>query len=532
MTVTNFVILSSAYVGADLTAEFGLLPPSFLPFGHQRLFERQIKFAKQYNSRITLTLPNDFEVQPSDRRLLSEESVNVIFLPPSHTLRTAALGALTQLGALGRTLILFGDTLVELDAHDADTFAVGRTSHLAVWGGIEQQNGSIRFHETLTAGCGNDVVSGLFDFSDGEMFKNNLSQEHCFYDALNAYSTEKNLNPVKADKWFDFGHLHTLFQSKRAHLETRAFNSIVGDGHLVKKTGNPSRKIYAEAQWFENLPLNVRPFVPEYLGSNSDPEFSYTLNYLYLPLLSEILVFGTLPIYSWHNIFKSCHNFLQLLSSHKPNRFELPFNFEDRFYQDIIASKTETRVREFFEKSSISEIREWNFNGRRAPSLRRIIDSLLSIIRSTTYEDIGIWHGDFHLANIFFDFRSQQIKVIDPRGMLHDGSHTMYGDIRYDLAKLTHSVLGCYDFILAKRFDLDIFNYDITFNIDTPENYDEIINEFLGVFVEPFDAGGNENIAMTAILFLSMIPLHSEDEKRQMALLANALRLAEMAGVY
>jgi hypothetical protein len=36
-------------------------------------------------------------------------------------------------------------------------------------------------------------------------------------------------------------------------------------------------------------------------------------------------------------------------------------------------------------------------------------------------------------------------------------------------------------------------------------------------------------IAMTSLLFLTMLPLHANDPERQFALLANGIRLAAMA---
>ena len=62
-------------------------------------------------------------------------------------------------------------------------------------------------------------------------------------------------------------------------------------------------------------------------------------------------------------------------------------------------------------------------------------------------------HGDFCFSNILYDFKSQSIKVIDPRGLSGDGKEqSIYGDLRYDVAKLAHSVIGKYDFIIAGRF--------------------------------------------------------------------------------
>ena len=138
-------------------------------------------------------------------------------------------------------------------------------------------------------------------------------------------------------------------------------------------------------------------------------------------------------------------------------------------------------------------------------------------------------HGDLCFPNTFFDFRQQQIKVIDPRGSVRDGQHTIYGDLRYDLAKLNHSVEG-YDLILTGRYALEQPSpYDLTLHLSregAAAFLPEIVGEMEFQGRQTGDAGSR---ALTVHLFLSMLPLHADRPDRQRAFLANALRLyAEM----
>ena len=45
---------------------------------------------------------------------------------------------------------------------------------------------------------------------------------------------------------------------------------------------------------------------------------------------------------------------------------------------------------------------------------------------------------------------SETLKILDPRGNF--GIDGVYGDIRYDIAKLMHSIIGRYDFIINDLF--------------------------------------------------------------------------------
>ena len=64
------LITSAAYVNAEIGAEFGQLPPCFLPFGHNRLFTPQIASLRRLGERVVLTLPQSFEPEDWDQAQL------------------------------------------------------------------------------------------------------------------------------------------------------------------------------------------------------------------------------------------------------------------------------------------------------------------------------------------------------------------------------------------------------------------------------------------------------------------------------
>lgn len=83
------------------------------------------------------------------------------------------------------------------------------------------------------------------------------------------------------------------------------------------------------------------------------------------------------------------------------------------------------------------------------------IEALLSVSVPRELFDItqfNIIHGDLCFANIMVDNTFSFIKVIDPRGKF--GDFDIYGDYRYELAKLFHSVDGKYDFIIKDLFTI------------------------------------------------------------------------------
>ncbi|MGR3723708.1 hypothetical protein, partial [Abyssibius alkaniclasticus] len=89
------LILSGAYVNAEIAAEYGRIPPSFLPLGGIRLFARQAALAR---GPVYLTLPDDFELDQVDMHLLSRLKVSVIRVSAEISLIEAIRCAVSALG--------------------------------------------------------------------------------------------------------------------------------------------------------------------------------------------------------------------------------------------------------------------------------------------------------------------------------------------------------------------------------------------------------------------------------------------------
>jgi hypothetical protein len=124
-------------------------------------------------------------------------------------------------------------------------------------------------------------------------------------------------------------------------------------------------------------------------------------------------------------------------------------------------------------------------------------------------------HGDYCFSNILFDVNSFIIKLIDPRGSF--GSKGVYGDSRYEIAKLRHSAIGRYDFIVSNLFKITANNNVINYEIASNENF-RISEEIFDSFIVNNGYNINEIKLIETSLFISMLPLHSDDLNRQLVL--------------
>ena len=90
---------------------------------------------------------------------------------------------------------------------------------------------------------------------------------------------------------------------------------------------------------------------------------------------------------------------------------------------------------------------------------------------------------------------------------------------------MSHSIIGMYDLIIAGYYDVGIKDKKIYFHIEENEEHKLIQKHFVKLMEEEFRLTEVSLLAMQIQLFLSMLPLHSDNPKRQKALFANAFRL-------
>lgn len=353
------------------------------------------------------------------------------------------------------------------------------------------------------------VLNGYFRLSHPYHFiKSLLRANYDFILGLKIYAKNFPFAFKKNDSWLDFGLISSYFHSKKLYFTKRHFNKLTIDssGTFIDKTSRNVRKIQAEITWFESLPKELCIFAPKIISEGE----SYKCEYLSLNTLAEIFVFGQLNGYAFKIIFDKLKDFLDKLHSIKPQNAAPNFCF----YQ-----KSKMRLREFAKQREIDLDAPFIFNGKNAPSLNTLLDSLSRFINAE-FEPCFI-HGDFCFSNIAFDFRALNIKTFDPRGMDFEGKISVYGDKRYDYAKLAHSVLGLYDFIIFGFYQCKFKDYEIRFEVEISDN----IKEIQQIFLNSFDFDKCEILAICCHLFLSMLPLHSDSTARQNALLANAYRI-------
>lgn len=229
--------------------------------------------------------------------------------------------------------------------------------------------------------------------------------------------------------------------------------------------------------------------------------------------LHESYISGELGIDEWRVIFHRLRDIIDVMGRYRvrADADSITDMYVGKTIDRLSALRDHPMIGRFFEEAPV-------INGRRYKPINEVIDSLEDSIRrlSPCYEFTMI-HGDFHFGNIIRDEQGG-LFMVDPRGRF--GSHMLYGDPRYDMAKLYHSIEGGYDYIIEDMFYLDTSD-GIDYGLDVPEYGFDMMK----VMRETFDYCERDVRLIESLLFLSMIPLHSESVDRQMVMFARGMEL-------
>ncbi|AMG53706.1 TPA: hypothetical protein MYV51_000889 [Citrobacter amalonaticus] len=520
------LILSAAYIDLELQSEFGKLPPSMLPLGNKRLFQHQIRLFSDSEEKY-ITFPKSYGISELDKKWLENHDVDIIAVDDDFSLGKSlsfAIDYIKRKSKDEKLQVLFGDTIVSIkQVLDSSNFiAISKADDSYNWAIINKKDDNLEFSEEEIKFLDNNVVCGHFGFDNILLLQECLIESNYgFIEALNKYHSNDNLLVVEVEQWLDFGHINTYYKSKAKFTTQRAFNELEITSDWVEKSSHDAVKISAEANWFESVPQEIKRYTPQYFGKAvRNNNLSYKLEYLYFTALNELYVFADLPIIVWKCILDRCLEFIKNCSLYEPQQKESYSRLSE-----LLVEKTNERLKVFCKEREFNLDDAWEFNGEYIS-----VSDVLNVANKNIPQDIkvSLMHGDFCFSNILFDFRANRIKVIDPRGLTTNKELTIYGSMYYDLAKISHSILGMYDWIIAGYYDIDLTDYKINFILDENEKIKQLQKMFTDMVLSQFSISENNLYAMQIHLFLSMLPLHADDAKRQNALFANAFRLYKL----
>lgn len=328
-------------------------------------------------------------------------------------------------------------------------------------------------------------------------------------------------------RWIDCGHEENYFKARNELINSRNFNRLTVKGNTITKRSANKEKIEAEIAYYRNLPGNLQTYFPSLIESgNTETEGFYTMTYLNLPNLSELILYWDVSDSNYTRIFKNIEAALMLFRQHATQ-------FSKTEYEQFYTSKTRARINSYKESLKDNALRTVLFehthvqiNGQSYLNFDQL-ERTISHRLDSLYEQsvFCLVHGDLCFNNMLANLDDYSIKLIDPRGSFSGNQFSNYGDLAYDLAKLAHSSMFYYDYIVADLFRLEQTEdagFLLTFN--QREN-DALLKTLTRGIIEKHGFAFNDIKMIVGLLFLSMTPLHTDSETRQLAMYLNGLQI-------
>ena len=339
-------------------------------------------------------------------------------------------------------------------------------------------------------------------FADNELWQNFLNNEEFLV----------NADIIEVDYALtDISDSPALLSLLSGIFEARHFNALQGDNHIIVKSSNNIAKIHSEYQYHYLLPESLRYwFVSPFDYAQENDSASYKMERLHITNMALSWLHKAFDESEFDRFLARIFRFLNDRPARKTKNSvaELYIGKVESRYQDLkqhqLFSSLDAMVRSGVDKQGIDGI------------MQRYNTLAKSILKP---ENEAISHGDLCFSNILYDKQTNNLRLIDPRGAETEAD--LWLDSYYDIAKLSHSILGSYDFICYEQFSISV-EEDLQLALKI---HNENIKPLKNIFINRLREAGFDPIRVRlceASLFLSMLPLHSDNFKRILAFILNA----------
>lgn len=375
----------------------------------------------------------------------------------------------------------------------------------------------------------NKVLIGLYNFRNPELLKEALSQEYNkirgeyqLSSMIEYYMKRNKMKAMLIKSWIDTGTLKDYNDALKKCLNGREFNAFHLDDLGVMEKRSEQEKLKSEIYWLKKISNNenLSPLIPKIYSYNTRKKpYSYKIDYVNSLSLAEYFLYYDIKDSNWVYIFSNLIDVASLMWDKKAPRTAPDIK---EMSKAMYLDKTIDRIAKWERKDILKE-NVINCNGQKLFSFNKLLQPLKERINKlieTSPKYYSILHGDICFSNVLYSPQTSTFKFVDPRGNF--SVDTIYGDNRYDIAKMRHCYHGLYDYITQGLYELKIespntFEYHLLTNsLINPLLFDEIIKR------KGYDINDIELIE--GLLFISMIPLHKEDKNAQIMFYLTGLK--------
>ena len=329
----------------------------------------------------------------------------------------------------------------------------------------------------------------------------------------------------RADSILDHARFVDIRDSRNLMLyltgatEVRHFNAASSEGRVFRKSSADSAKMRAEHGYYHAAAPELQRFLlPTWEMWEKDGRAGYAMEYLPIPDAALQWVHGAMAPQDFETLLDQIFDFLRARPAGQVDAAAA---------RAQILGKLETRMEAFLAspvgRKVDASLAAAGPHGGLSAMMDRARPLIEGALKRTADRPQVFSHGDPCFSNILFDRRIGLMRLIDPRGAIAPGDAMMHP--LYDLAKVSHSALGGYDFVNNGRFRVS-FDGALTLRLDWTEGGPP--DWAARMFRARLDAEGwaaRDVRAVELSLFLSMLPLHTDhpDKLLGFALIAGSI---------
>ncbi|MGY8523765.1 capsular biosynthesis protein [Paracidovorax citrulli] len=307
-----------------------------------------------------------------------------------------------------------------------------------------------------------------------------------------------------------------------SNFDVRHFNAIVNENFTIVKRSTDVAKLRREFNYYGLLPPEVQMFFVQPFDFQQKPDHaSYRMERLFLPDMAIQWVHGAIRPDEFQRFLDRVFHFVAVRPRRPVDR-ATALGEMDRLYWEKVAERID-KLKQLPEYARLGPLIDQAVGG---------IDALLERYRQLYFaardrfpcDHLAIGHGDLCFSNVLYSKSTQLLRFIDPRGADH--ADELYTDPYYDIAKLSHSVQGAYDFINSGRFNID-FGTGLDMTLVTDEGDRTWARTQFRQMLERHGYDAALVRLCEASLFISMLPLHIDVPRKVLAFVLNAAAILD-----
>lgn len=335
-----------------------------------------------------------------------------------------------------------------------------------------------------------------------------------------------NGDALDAPIFIDISNYDALLMYISGGFDARYFNSLSGDSYTVTKRSADKKKMEAEYKYYWLLPERMRSFMVMPYGFKDEGNTAcYTMERMPMTDIAIRWTHGAIDLDELDAILDKSFYFINQRESQAIDK-EKYLTRANKLYLD----KLEERIQKLKALPEYTQIAEMiktgtsydNIDGIVADYKKLYEKAIKKILKSKKTVSV-IGHGDMFFANMLYSKEVNLLRLIDPKGAIKE--HDLWTDPYYDIAKLSHSICGNYDFFNTGSYDICLgkdMHYILHVHTDNQR-----AKELFAAYLDKYGFDYTAVRIFEASLFLSMLPLHIDNPHKVFGFILNAINILE-----